>query len=193
MPHILVLYAHPMHHYSRVNRRMREAAQTVPDLVLHDLYEMYPDFHIDIEYEKKILSQADLIVFQHPVQWYSMPSLLKEWVDTVLEDGWAYGSGGNALRGKDFWLATTAGAARDTYQKGAYHGYPFAEFLPAYKQLAVVCGMRWLPPFVLHGASRIDDAMIDTHAQSYREKLATYPVWTSETSIAGSSEHANEL
>ena len=98
-PRILILYAHPTHRRSKVNRRLIEAARTVPNVLVHDLYETYPDFYIDVEYEQRMLADADLVVFQHPIQWYSMPALLKEWVDLVLELGWAYGSGGTALKG----------------------------------------------------------------------------------------------
>src|SRR3954452_7620819 len=103
-PSILVLYAHPAPHRSRINRLLADTARSLPRVQLHDLYETYPDFHIDVQHEQALLSTADLIVFQHPIQWYGMPSLLKEWVDMVLEQGWAYGRGGTALHGKDFWL-----------------------------------------------------------------------------------------
>src|SRR3954471_14966828 len=90
---ILVLYAHATPHRSRVNRRLADAARSLPNARVHDLYEQYPDFHIDVAYEQALLADADLIVFQHPIQWYGMPALLKEWVDTVFERGWAYGAG----------------------------------------------------------------------------------------------------
>ena len=58
---------------------------------LHDLYEAYPDFLIDVEAEQALLLEHDVIVFQHPVYWYSSPAILKEWQDLVLEHGFAYG------------------------------------------------------------------------------------------------------
>ncbi len=83
-PRILILYAHSTSHLSRANRRLSEAAASLPNVLVHDLYEMYPDFHIDVAHEQAVLADADLLVFQHPIQWYSMPSLLKEWVYVVL-------------------------------------------------------------------------------------------------------------
>ncbi len=59
-----------------------------------------PDFNIDINAEQRALERADLVVLQHPMQWYSFPPLLKLWIDKVLEHGWAYGHDGNALVGK---------------------------------------------------------------------------------------------
>lgn len=39
----------------------------------------------------------DAVVFQHPMYWYSVPPLLKQWFDTTLAEGWAYGSGASAI------------------------------------------------------------------------------------------------
>jgi glutathione-regulated potassium-efflux system ancillary protein KefF len=174
---ILILYAHPTPHHSRVNRRLVEAAQAVPNVRVHNLYETYPDFYIDTQREQALLADADLIVFQHPIQWYSMPSLLKEWVDVVLEYGWAYGPEGTALRGKDFWLVATTGSVEESYQAGGYHGHEFPAFLPPIQQTALLCGMRWLPPLILHGAQKVDDAVIDTHVAAYLQRLVSYPDW----------------
>lgn len=177
-PRILVIFAHPTPHYSRINRRLSEAAQTLPNVQVHNLYETYPDFYIDVQREQALLADADLIVFQHPIQWYSMPSLLKEWVDVVFEYGWAYGPGGTALQGKDFWLAATTGSEEETYREGGYHGHVFSAFLPPIRQTVLLCHMRWLPPLILHGANRMDDAVVEAHVAAYRQQLAGYPQWT---------------
>jgi glutathione-regulated potassium-efflux system ancillary protein KefF len=174
---ILVLFAHPTPHHSRVNRRLSEAAKAVPNVTVHNLYETYPDFYIDVPQEQALLTEADLIVFQHPIQWYSMPSLLKEWVDVVLEYGWAYGPGGTALHGKDFWLVATTGSVEESYREGGYHGHQFQAFLPPIRQTALLCGMRWLPPLILHGTQKVDDETINAHVATYLQRLATYPRW----------------
>ena len=57
------------------------------------MYEKYPDFNIDVDYEKKLLEKNQIIIWQHPFYWYSAPPLLKQWIDLVLEFGWAYGPG----------------------------------------------------------------------------------------------------
>ncbi|MDB5761242.1 MAG: kefK [Herminiimonas sp.] len=176
-PRILILYAHPAPHRSRVNRRLVEAARSVPNVLLHDLYETYPDFDIDVPREQALLADADLVVFQHPIQWYGMPALLKEWVDLVLELGWAYGPGGTALQNKDYWLVATAGGAHESYRENGHHRHPFSAFLPPFRQTAELCGMRWLPPFILHGARQVDDETVATHIAHYRERLVTYPDW----------------
>jgi putative NADPH-quinone reductase len=59
-PRILVLYAHPASYRSRLNRLLTEAARTVPNVVLHDLYDAYPDFHIDVSHEQTLLAYWNL-------------------------------------------------------------------------------------------------------------------------------------
>jgi glutathione-regulated potassium-efflux system ancillary protein KefF len=177
MPRILILYAHSAPHRSRVNRRMIAAAQEVADVTICDLYESYPDFVIDIAGEQEQLARADLLVLQHPLQWYGMPALQKEWLDQVLEHNWAYGSKGRALAGKDLWLAVTTGGTQDAYSSAGEHGYPIDAFLPPYRQTATLCGMRWLEPLVMHGSRQADEAVVAAHVETYRARLSSYPAW----------------
>jgi glutathione-regulated potassium-efflux system ancillary protein KefF len=187
MPQILILYAHAMPHRSRVNRRMIAAARTLPGVAVQDLYETYPDFEIDVPHEQSLLAAADLVVLQHPLQWYGMPSLQKEWLDRVLEHNWAYGSRGGALAGKDFWLAVTTGGAGQAYSAEGEHGYPFPAFLPPYRQTALLCGMRWLEPLVMHGVRQADEEAIEAHAANYRDRLASYPAWADASAQSAST------
>ena len=107
---ILIIYAHPYPHHSHANKRMLEQARTLEGVEIRSLYQLYPDFNIDIAAEQEALSRADLIVWQHPMQWYSIPPLLKLWIDKVFSHGWAYGHGGTALHGKHLlWAVTTGG------------------------------------------------------------------------------------
>ncbi|TCS33774.1 Kef-type potassium/proton antiporter accessory protein (CPA2 family) [Paucimonas lemoignei] len=176
-PAILVVYAHPAPHRSRINRALIHAARALPHVEVHDLYDMYPDFDIDVPREQALLQAADLIIFQHPVMWSSMPSLLKEWVDVVLESGWAHGRGSAALHGKDFWLVATAGGSQEADQEGGYHGYELSALLPPFEQIAALCGMRWLPPYILQDAHRLSDADAARHIDGYSARLMDYPAW----------------
>ena len=81
-----------------------EAAQGLPNVRARDLFAAYPDYDIDVAAEQAQAQPASLIVLLHPIQWYSMPALLKLWLDEVLAYGWAYGPGGTALQGKDLNL-----------------------------------------------------------------------------------------
>ncbi len=177
-PEVLVIAAHPQLEHSRINRQMMQAAAgSASSVQVRDLYALYPDYLIDIEAEQALLASARLIVWQHPIQWYSMPALMKLWVDDVLAFGWAYGPGGTALRGKDLWLVATTGGPEDSYHPDSYNRYFFDAFLPPYEQTAALCGMRFLPPLLLHGAHRADEAEVAAHVQVYADRLASHPHW----------------
>jgi glutathione-regulated potassium-efflux system ancillary protein KefF len=178
MAPILILVAHPQLAQSRVTRAlMRRAAGLGESVELRDLYARYPDYWIDTDAERAALEAARLVVWLHPLHWYGMPPLMKLWLDDVLGFGWAYGPGGDALRGKDLWLVTSTGGPEDSYRPGGYNRFFFDAFLPPYEQTAALVGMRWLPPMTLHGAHRIDDAALAAHADVFGERVASYPDW----------------
>jgi glutathione-regulated potassium-efflux system ancillary protein KefF len=132
---------------------------------------------IDVAAEQAALAAASLVVWQHPIHWYHMPPLMKLWVDDVLAFGWAYGPGGDALRGKDLWLVATTGGPEESYRPDSYNRYFFDAFLPPYEQTAALCGMRFLPPLLLHGAHKASDAELRAHAALYADRLHSYPDW----------------
>ena len=175
---VLVLAAHPQLELSRANRRLIEAATALaPRVQVRDLYALYPDYLIDVATEQALLERATLVVWLHPVHWYGMPPLMKLWLDDVLTFGWAYGPDGQALRGKDLWLVVSTGGAEESYRPDSYNRYFFDAFLPPYEQTAALCGMRFLPPLLLHGAHRVGPDEIAAHAQVFSQRLAVYPRW----------------
>ncbi len=176
-PQVLVLVAHPQMEQSRANRKLMRAARALPGVQVRDLYALYPDYLIDVDAEQAALAAATLVVWQHPIHWYSMPPLMKLWLDDVLAFGWAYGPGGTALRGKDLWLVATTGGPADSYQPTSYNRYFFDDFMPPYEQTANLCGLRFLPPLVLHGAHRAEDPEVEAHLEVYAKRLASYPRW----------------
>jgi glutathione-regulated potassium-efflux system ancillary protein KefF len=174
---VLVLAAHPNWRESRVNRRLLAAAQDSAGVQVQDLYGSYPDYDIDVAAEQSLARDASLIVLLHPIQWYSMPALQKLWLDEVLTYGWAYGPGGTALQGKDLWLVATTGSPDSSYHPQSYNRYFFDAFLPPYEQTAALCGMRFLPPLLLHGARRASDEAVAEHVAVFSQRLHSYPQW----------------
>lgn len=166
---VLVLVAHPAMNRSRVNRALADAIVGLDGVTVHDLYEAYPDFDIDVQHEKDLLLGHDILLWQHPFYWYSTPALLKEWQDHVLQFGWAYGPGGNALHGKTFLQAITTGGPDAAYADGGYNRYTMRQLLAPIDQTMHLCGVRSLPPFVLHGSHRLGEAEIDAGACRYRK------------------------
>ncbi len=190
MANILILLAHPELAQSRVCKALLAALQhsgealQEPEIELRDLYRLYPDYSIDIQAEQRALASAQLVVWLHPLHWYSSPALLKLWIDEVLSFGWAYGPGGSALQGKDLWLVSSSGGAAEDYSAAGLHQHNIADFLLPQAQTAHLCGMRFLPPLILHRAHRVDDEALRQHALNFVQHLLNYPDFCADTPAA---------
>lgn len=171
---ILIIHAHPYPQRSRAGRAMLAAVRDLPGLEVRSLYDLYPDFDIDVVAEQAALARADLVVWLHPVYWYSVPAMLKHWFDVVLVRGWAYGVSGGALYGKHcLWVATTGGQ-ESSFAEGGVHQLPFADFAAPIRQTARFCGMVWEVPVTLHGAHALADDEIDVAATAFRKRLSNW-------------------
>jgi glutathione-regulated potassium-efflux system ancillary protein KefG len=168
---VLVLLAHPALHLSRVNRALSRSLEGLEGVTIHDLYEAYPDFDIRVEHEKELLLGHSIIVWQHPFYWYSTPAILKEWQDHVLEYRWAYGPGGHALAGKTLLSAISAGGPASAYTPEGSNRFTMRQLLTPAEQTARLCGMSYLPPFVVHGANHISDADLNEAVATYRKTI----------------------
>ena len=168
---VLILFAHPAFEKSRCNLPLIEALRGLDGVTINDLYQRYPDFDIDISREQELLVGHEIVVMQHPFYWYSTPAMLKEWQDLVLEHGWAYGHDGTALRGKILLNALTAGGGEAAYGRAGTSHYTIREFLAPIERTAALCGMTYLPPFVVSGTHSIDGAALAGHASDYRRVI----------------------
>lgn len=164
---IVILVFHPVLHKSRVNRVLLDAVEELEGVSIRYIYDLYPDYQIDIKAEQEVLLNHDIIVWQHPLYWYSSPSLLKEWLDLVLEHGFAYGKSGRALEGKSVLSAITSGGRRDAY--GSVKGLKFSirDLLAPFEQTVFLCRMRYLSPFVTHGTHLLTSDQIKKAADDY--------------------------
>lgn len=169
---ILVLFGHPAFQKSIVNKHLVDGIEAIPNVTFHDLYEAYPELDIDIDAEQALLKEHDCIVFQHPLYWYSAPAIFKEWQDLVLEHGWAYGSKGNALVGKYFFSAITAGAPRVAYAPDEFQGSTMRQFLLPFFRMAQSCDMKALPPFVVHGTHIVSEERCSLVTNDYHSILS---------------------
>lgn len=169
---VLVLFAHPVLERSRVNRRLVDGVRELEGITVHDLYEAYPTMALDVKREQRLLLEHDAIVFQHPFYWYSTPAILKEWQDLVLEHGWAYGAGGDQLRGKLTFNVVTTGGPESAYCPGGYNRFTVRQLLAPWDQTAHLCGMRFLAPFVVYASLRIRaDEDVAAARAAYRRLL----------------------
>ncbi|MEM9461907.1 MAG: NAD(P)H-dependent oxidoreductase [Myxococcota bacterium] len=171
MARVLILFAHPSLQSSRVQRRLIERAPRVKGVTVHDLYEAYPDYDVDVKREQAPLVTHDLIVWQHPFYWYSTPPLLKQWIDLVLEHGWAYGSKGTALHGKHVLSVISAGGSADAYCAQGSNKFSVRQLLAPLEQTARLCGMEYMPPWVVFGTHRLTTNEVRECADRYEDLL----------------------
>lgn len=174
-PRVLLLFAHPALHSSRVHARLLPLAKSAPQVTLHDLYAEYPDDFIFPKREQALLDKHDIILMQFPFYWFSTPGILKNWQDIVLEYGYAFGEGGEALHGKYFGVVTSTGGRDYIFQRGEGYRFAVRDYLVPLESMAMLCGMQYLPPFVIHDSRRIEDEKLDTYARNYRFYLDTLP------------------
>lgn len=171
MRKVLVLFAHPKFEHSDANQALIQAIKGLKNVQIRDLYQLYPDFNINIQVEQEVLFEYEVIIWQHPIYWYSCPPLLKQWIDLVLEHGWAYGNGGIFLKNKYIFNAFTSGGSKDVYSASGKNRYTIEEFLRPFEQTAYLCNMRYLPPFHLGGTHRITESELLLKASEYKELI----------------------
>ena len=155
-----------------MHAQLVEQTRRLDGVRFHDLYEEYPDLVIDVDREQSLLLEHEVVVFQHPLYWWSTPAILKEWQDLVLEHGWAYGSGATALRGKLFLHVLSAGGSEESYRPGGEEGERSLEeyLLPLYDTVRL-CGMELLPPFTILDTHRVSEVELQSCSARYRRVL----------------------
>jgi glutathione-regulated potassium-efflux system ancillary protein KefG len=184
MQSVYFVFAHPFRHRSRVNATVLERVSNLPHVTVTDLYETYPDFHLNVEREKAMALEHDVLFLQHPFLWYGMPPLLKLWFDEVFEFGLAYGPQGTAFRNKIMQLSVTAGGPKEAYCRSGKGVMSISEYTKPYEETAAVCGMGWARPLVYFsndgGASIMGEGnegtidRVEAHAERVRDLVLSY-------------------
>jgi glutathione-regulated potassium-efflux system ancillary protein KefG len=171
MAKILILFAHPRFEHSLVHQSLSRAVERIHGITFHDLYQQYPDYDIQVQYEQDMLISHDIIIFQHPFYWYSCPPLMKQWLDLVLQHGWAYGREGRALEGKIMFNAISTGGRQEAYKQEGFNRFTMAQFLVPFEQTARLCRMEYYPPFVIHGTHLATPYEIEKAGETYQKLL----------------------
>jgi glutathione-regulated potassium-efflux system ancillary protein KefG len=167
----LVIVAHPNLEQSKINRTWMNRLQQEESVTVHNLYAQYPTFEIDVAKEQQLLMEHDRIVLQFPFYWYSSPALLKQWQDLVLTYGWAYGSEGTKLHGKEFMLVISTGGPEAAYQAGGYNHYSMSELTKPFQATSNLTGMRFLPTFTKQGVRILTTEQVNQSAEELVQHL----------------------
>lgn len=142
----------------------------------------------DVVAEQAKLLRADAVILQFPLWWFSLPAILKGWVDRVYAYGFAYGVGEHSdrhwgdrygegtLAGKRAMLSVTAGGWEPHYSARGING-PIDDLLfPIQHGILHYPGFDVLPPFVLYRTDRMDEARFTLAQAALRARLDT--LWT---------------
>jgi glutathione-regulated potassium-efflux system ancillary protein KefG len=162
----LALIAHPNLAESRVNQAWARLLKTEPTVTVHDLSAAYPAMDIDVLREQELLLTHDRVAFIFPLYWYSSPAILKQWMDLVLQPGFAYGMGGDRLHGKQFVVCTAIGSNREGYRSGNYNNFTVDELLRPFQQSVNYVGGKYMPPFCFYRSIVATDEEIEISAGS---------------------------
>ncbi len=134
----------------------------------------------DVEEEQAKLRQADAMVFQFPLWWFSFPAILKGWVDRVFAYGLAYGykDAGNQYRygeggfaGKRALLSVTAGGPLEDYGARGINGALEQILFPITHGTLFFSGMEVLPTFAVYGAGHLTDAEFRLAEEALKKRL----------------------
>lgn len=185
MSKTLILLFHRDLSQSKANAALSAAAARMPDVELRDMQALYPDgidLFRDGEGEAARLLDADRIVLQFPIQWYSTPALLKAWQDAVLTRMFylAYEAEGRRLEGTPLLLAVTAGNVPDAYRPGGRNLFAVIDLLAPLRATAHRCGLPWHDPFILYEADKLGPealaAAVDDYVAALEGWIAATPV-----------------
>lgn len=172
----VLLLAHPDFAASRANRALLAGLNDLPGLEVAELYALYPDGKIDVAAERARLLRADRLVLQFPLQWYSVPSLLKYWLDAVLTPLFYLEPDiAAATVGLPLVAATTTGGPSASYQRGGGGGITIDELFAPLRATARKCGWLLQAPFAVHDVRNLNDAALARAGEAYRSVVLSAP------------------
>ncbi|WP_266158111.1 NAD(P)H-dependent oxidoreductase [Dyella silvatica] len=143
----------------------------------------------DVVAEQDKLRWADLVLFQFPMWWFSMPAMLKGWFERVYAYGFAYGVGEHSearwgerygegsFKGKRAMLVVTTGGWAEHYSERGINGAIDDVLFPIQHGMLFYPGFEVLPPFVVFKSGAM-------HAQRYEETVAALGKRLDEAMVA---------
>jgi NAD(P)H dehydrogenase (quinone) len=157
----------------------------LPPEISHATERAYEDGTLaaDVVAEQEKLRRADAVVLQFPLWWYSVPAIMKGWIDRVFSKGFAYGIahpdtpgrtfryGDGPLEGKRAQVITTAGSPAAALGPRGINGQLDQVLFPLLHGTLWYVGMEVLPPLAINSASRMDPDDLETARQAVRDRV----------------------
>lgn len=129
----------------------------------------------DILAEQEKLLWCDALVMEFPLWWFSLPAILKGWVDRVFTMGFAYGGGRwydrGGLAGRRAMLALTTGGSQTIFSPRGLNGDIEQILFPINHGILYFVGFDVLPPFIAWAPARVGEEQRRQYLAEYRERL----------------------
>ncbi|KAI6752562.1 hypothetical protein HG530_013931 [Fusarium avenaceum] len=137
----------------------------------------------DVKTEQEKLLWADFVLFHFPLYWFTMPAILKGWVERVFSFGFGYGVGDHneknwghrygqgTFAGKRAMLVVTIGGWEEQYSDRGISGPTEDMLYPINHGVLFYPGFQVLPSHVIYKTHRLDDADFEREAERYRKTL----------------------
>ncbi len=136
----------------------------------------------DVMAEQAKVAAADVVLFHFPVWWFSMPAILKGWVDRVFSRGFAYSTGrkyeSGHFKGKRAMLCLTTGTASTLYESNGIDGDLHHVLWPIHNGILAYTGFTVLPPFAAWMPARVTDDERNSYLTAYRDRLIGFETTT---------------
>ncbi|XP_016308630.1 NAD(P)H dehydrogenase [quinone] 1 [Sinocyclocheilus anshuiensis] len=129
----------------------------------------------DIAEEQHKLEQAELVIFQFPLYWFSIPAIMKGWIDRVLTQGFAftlqkmYDNG--IFKAKKAILSFTTGGTESMFKPDGVHGDINVPLWPLQNGVLRFCGFQVLAPQIFWCPAHTPPDARNAMLEAWRERL----------------------
>lgn len=134
-------------------------------------------FSAEVQAEIDKLMAADLLLLQFPLWWFSMPAILKGWIDRVFAFGTAYDFGRTwdkgVFAGRKAMLSITASAPQAAFMPDGRNGDMERVLWPIHAGILALCGYSVLPPFIAHGIPFVGPEAMQAEVERLRARLVS--------------------
>lgn len=132
-------------------------------------------FADEVEQEQQKVEWCDLMIWQFPLWWFSVPGILKGWVDRVFAMGRFYGAGRlyeqGVFSGKKALLSLTTGGEEAAYSPGGFNGDIINMLKPIHRGIFRFTGWSVLHPHIVWGPARIGQEARTQELDKWKKRL----------------------
>ena len=131
----------------------------------------------DVAAELEKIRWSDALVLQFPLWWFSVPAILKGWIDRVFTNGFAHGPAvpppytEGALGGRRALVSVTVGARESAFSDRGVHGRLADVLYPVQHGFLWFTGMAPLDPFAVYGTVNMPEERFEAAKQAYGRRL----------------------